>query len=50
MDATWLFVIGILLVLFASAIGALRRIADATERSTALLETLVSASRDKVQP
>jgi hypothetical protein len=52
MDATWLFVIVILLVLFASisAIGALRRIADATERSTALLETLVSASRDKVQP
>jgi HAMP domain-containing protein len=52
MDATWLLVIVILLVLFASisVIGALRRIADATERSAALLETLVSTSRDEVKP
>lgn len=46
MDPTWLYVILILVVLFASisVIGALRRIAVATEKSAAHLETLAAAS------
>lgn len=46
MDPTWLFVILILIVLFASisVIGALRRIANATEKSAAHLEALAAAS------
>jgi len=41
MDPTWLLVVLILIVLFASIslIGALRRIRDATEKTLAILET-----------
>jgi hypothetical protein len=44
MDITWLFVVLVLVVIFASisVAGALRRIADATEKSASDLEKLVA--------
>lgn len=46
MEPTWLFVILILVVLFASisVIGALRRIASATEKTADLLEAQSKSS------
>jgi hypothetical protein len=46
MDITWVFVLILLVVIFAaiSVIGALRRIAAATEASAAHLETLARAA------
>jgi hypothetical protein len=51
MDITWLFVVLVLVVIFASisVTGALRRIADATEKSAADLEKL-SAALDNSNP
>lgn len=45
MDLTWLLVVLVLLVLFASisVTAALRRIATATEKTAADLETLLAA-------
>jgi hypothetical protein len=44
MDITWLFVVLVLVVIFASisVAGALRRVADATEKSASDLEKLVA--------
>ncbi|GGF04105.1 hypothetical protein [Mycetocola zhadangensis] len=53
MDITWLLVVGFLVVVFASisAIGALRRIADATEKTAAdVAELLTAARKSDLQP
>lgn len=44
MDITWIFVVLVLVVISASisTVGALRRIADATEKSASELEKLVA--------
>lgn len=49
MDITWLLVLITLIVLFAgiSAIGALRRIRDATEKTLAILEAQATARNDE---
>ncbi len=49
MDITWLLVVLILIVLFASIsiVGALHRIRDASEKATSLLED--QAARQKTE-